>query len=119
MLGRRQYRFLSPSSLFNPETRQIVKLKGAGLAHTPNLHLTALANAVAPMPPATPEADLMPRILAAPGLPPPKHCQTSFQPRLNRPFNSPSTLTTPWPNTAATAPAEPGPRVTAFPNCAP
>lgn len=44
MIGRREYRFLSPSFLHHPKTKQIVRLKGAGLVHNPNLYLTALAN---------------------------------------------------------------------------
>jgi phage I-like protein len=44
MIGRREYRFLSPSFLYHAETGQIVRLKGAGLVHNPNLHLTALAS---------------------------------------------------------------------------
>ncbi len=44
MIGRREYRYLSPSFMFHPKTRQIVKLNGAGLVHNPNLLLTALAN---------------------------------------------------------------------------
>ena len=44
MIGRKEYRYLSPSFLFHPRTRQIVQLKGAGLVHNPNLHLTALAS---------------------------------------------------------------------------
>jgi phage I-like protein len=44
MIGRREYRFLSPSFLFHPKTLQIMRLKGAGLVHNPNLYLTALAN---------------------------------------------------------------------------
>jgi phage I-like protein len=44
MIGRKEYRYLSPSFLYHPQTRQIVKLKGAGLVHNPNLHLTALAS---------------------------------------------------------------------------
>lgn len=44
MIGRKEYRYLSPSFLFHPKTRQIVQLKGAGLVHNPNLHLTALAS---------------------------------------------------------------------------
>lgn len=44
MIGRKEYRYLSPSILFHPKTRQIVKLKGAGLVHNPNLFLTALAS---------------------------------------------------------------------------
>ena len=56
--------------MFHPETRQIVKLKGAGLVHNPDLHLNALAGEQSPMAPAAPDADMMQRILAALGLPP-------------------------------------------------
>lgn len=51
MIGRKEYRYLSPSFLFHPKTRQIVRLKGAGLVHNPNLHLTALASQETDMPP--------------------------------------------------------------------
>ena len=44
MIGRKEYRYISPSFLFHPKTRQIVQLKGAGLVHNPNLYLTALAS---------------------------------------------------------------------------
>lgn len=44
LIGRKESRFLSPAFLFHPKTRHIVRLKGAGLVHNPNLHLTALAN---------------------------------------------------------------------------
>lgn len=44
LIGCKEYRYLSPSFLYHPETRQIVKLKGAGLVHNPNLHHTALAS---------------------------------------------------------------------------
>ena len=55
MIGRKEYRFLSPSFLYTPETRTIVALKGAGLVHNPNLALTALASedpTMTPEPPA-------------------------------------------------------------------
>ena len=42
MIARREYRFLSPSFLYHPATRQVMRLKGAGLVHNPNLHLVAL-----------------------------------------------------------------------------
>ncbi|MBL9047745.1 MAG: hypothetical protein JNK34_10650 [Tabrizicola sp.] len=58
MIGRREYRFLSPSFLFHPKTRQIMRLKGAGLVHNPNLYLTALANQEEPMPPKSPPAKI-------------------------------------------------------------
>ena len=70
MIGNREYRYLSPSFMFHAETRQIVKLKGAGLVHNPNLHLTALAGEQPPKAPDSPDADMMQRILAALGLPP-------------------------------------------------
>ena len=44
MIGRKEYRYLSPVLVYHPKTRQIVKLNGAGLVHTPNLYLTALAS---------------------------------------------------------------------------
>lgn len=44
MIGRKEYRYLSPVLVYHPQTRQIVKLNGAGLVHTPNLYLTALAS---------------------------------------------------------------------------
>jgi phage I-like protein len=44
MIANRQYRYLSPSFLFHAATGAIVRLKGAGLVHNPNLHLTALAS---------------------------------------------------------------------------
>ena len=44
MIGRKEYRHLSPSFLHHPQTRQIVRLNGAGLVNNPNLDLTALAN---------------------------------------------------------------------------
>lgn len=50
MIGRKEYRYLSPSFLFHPKTRQILRLKGAGLVHNPNLHLTALASQETDMP---------------------------------------------------------------------
>ncbi|MDA7427901.1 hypothetical protein PGB28_05480 [Primorskyibacter aestuariivivens] len=44
LIANREYRYLSPSILFNKANRQIVRLKGAGLVHDPALHLTALAS---------------------------------------------------------------------------
>ena len=44
MIANREYRYVSPSFMFHPATKQIVKLNGAGLVHNPNLHLTALAS---------------------------------------------------------------------------
>lgn len=44
MIAKREYRYLSPSFLYHPKTKQITRLKGAGLVHRPALHLTALAS---------------------------------------------------------------------------
>ena len=44
MITQKEYRNLSPSILFHPKSRQIVRLKGAGLVHNPALFLTALAS---------------------------------------------------------------------------
>lgn len=44
MTGWKEYRHLSPSFLFHPGLRQIVRLKGAGLVHNPNLCLTGPAS---------------------------------------------------------------------------
>ena len=49
MIRNKEYRFLSPSFLFNPENGQVIRLKGAGLVHNSALHLTALANQENPM----------------------------------------------------------------------
>jgi phage I-like protein len=73
MIGRKEYRFLSPSFLFHPKTRQIVKLKGAGLVHNPNLYLTALASQDPTMQPNTapktgPKSPLMQRLVKLLGL---------------------------------------------------
>ena len=56
MIGRKEYRYLSPSFLFHPKTRHIVRLKGAGLVHNPNLHLKALASQEPDMTPDAPDA---------------------------------------------------------------
>lgn len=48
MISRREYRYLSPSFWHN-RAGQIMRLKGAGLVHRPNLHLKALASREAPM----------------------------------------------------------------------
>jgi len=51
LIGRKEYRYLSPAFFHNKATGQIVGLKGAGLVHDPNLYLTALANQDFAMPP--------------------------------------------------------------------
>lgn len=76
LIGRREYRYLSPSFMFHPQTRQVVRLKGAGLVHNPNLLLTALAHEEPEMPkpeerkPAQPDPQLLPRLADALGLAP-------------------------------------------------
>ena len=81
MIGRKEYRFLSPSFLHN-KAGQIMRLKGAGLVHNPNLYLTALASQEDPMKPTKTEttesasmADFIAALAAMIGLPsetPPK-----------------------------------------------
>jgi len=51
MIARKEYRYISPVLVYHDKTRQIVQLKGAGLVHSPNLYLTALANQDFTMPP--------------------------------------------------------------------
>lgn len=63
MIGRKEYRFLSPSFLHHPKTRQIVRLKGAGLVHNSNLHLTALASQEPDMTSETPAAPHLMQLL--------------------------------------------------------
>lgn len=76
MIRNREYRYVSPSFLYHPKTLDVVRLKGAGLVHNPNLHLTALASEAPPMPdPAAPPAndatpDVLTRVAEALGLPP-------------------------------------------------
>ena len=53
MIEWREYRYLSPAFLYHSKTKAIVALKGAGLVHNPNLHLTALANQERNMTPKT------------------------------------------------------------------
>lgn len=76
LIGRREYRYLSPSFLFHPQTRQVIRLKGAGLVHNPNLHLTALAHEEPEMPepeernPGQPDPQLLLRLAEVLGLAP-------------------------------------------------
>jgi phage I-like protein len=56
LIGRKEYRYISPVLVYHEKTRQIVRLKGAGLVHTPNLYLTALASQADAMNPQTPPA---------------------------------------------------------------
>lgn len=57
MIAAREFRYLSPSILYSPEDRRVVRIKGAGLVHNPNLHLTALAAEEEPPMPPVPPAD--------------------------------------------------------------
>ncbi len=50
MISAREYRFLSPVLMIDKHTKQIFRLKGAGLVHNPALHITALASEQDPMP---------------------------------------------------------------------
>jgi phage I-like protein len=49
MIAAKEYRTLSPSFRFDKASRAVVRLKGAGLVHHPNLHLHALAAEAPPM----------------------------------------------------------------------
>jgi phage I-like protein len=61
LITAKAYRYLSPVILHHPDTHEIMRLKGAGLVHAPNLMLQSL-NAqetpmtAAPTSPATPQA---------------------------------------------------------------
>lgn len=68
MIGRKEYRFLSPSFLFDPQTREVKRLKGAGLVHKPNLFLTALASQDDAMPDKTDFAAFLAAIAGALGV---------------------------------------------------
>lgn len=49
MIEEKEYRYISPWIVFHEKTRQVLRLKGAGLVHNPALHLTALASQETPM----------------------------------------------------------------------
>lgn len=66
MISKREYRYLSPSILYHPQSKQIIRLKGAGLVHRPALHLTALASQEDTM---TEITDFRSAIIQALGLP--------------------------------------------------
>jgi phage I-like protein len=51
MIRKREYRFISPTIIFDKDTREIARIKGAGLVHNPALHLVALASQENPMAP--------------------------------------------------------------------
>lgn len=80
MIAKKEYRYLSPVILHN-KAGQIMRLKGAGLVHNPNLYLTALASQedrMNPTPPAKPQgtpdamspADFMAELASLLDLPP-------------------------------------------------
>ena len=67
MIAAKEYRYLSPSILYHPKTREIMRLQGAGLVHRPNLFLTALAsqeNTMPPEPAALPDATTLMALVA-------------------------------------------------------
>lgn len=43
MIAGKAYRYLSPSFYYDKASKAVIRLKGAGLVHKPNLHLKALA----------------------------------------------------------------------------
>ena len=59
MIAKREYRYLGPAFTFDQNTKEVLRLKGAGLVHNPNLHVTALASEESDM--ATPEAFAAPQ----------------------------------------------------------
>lgn len=62
MIAAKEYRYLSPSVLYDKNTREIVGIKGAGLVHNPNLFLTALASEeTAMLPQKTPDTTETPK----------------------------------------------------------
>lgn len=66
LIGAKEYRYISPVIVHRPDG-SVVGLKGAGLVHHPNIHLTALAAQDDTMPDTT---DSLTRIAAALGLDP-------------------------------------------------
>lgn len=69
MISKREYHYISPSFLYHPKTLHIVRLKGVGLVHNPNLHLAALASQDTPMPPvAGATTPTLPGLMASLGL---------------------------------------------------
>lgn len=72
LIGRKEYRFLSPSILYHPKSREVMQIKGAGLVHNPALFLTALASQETPMPPENeaPNSDLLAALVELLGLDP-------------------------------------------------
>lgn len=69
MIRAREYRYISPSMLYNPKTREVLGLRGAGLVHHPALQLTALASEASTMTDTTDTTAALDRIAEALGLP--------------------------------------------------
>ncbi|WP_423206715.1 hypothetical protein E2974_18120 [Paracoccus yeei] len=61
LIANREYRYISPAIKYLAGSRRVTMLKGAGLVHTPALHLTALAEEDAD----AGQASLAARVLAA------------------------------------------------------
>lgn len=77
MIAAREYRYLSPVLVYRTTDRRIVRLKGAGLVHAPNLELAALAAQEDSMTPdQTPDMTFMERFAVALGLPPDADAET-------------------------------------------
>ncbi|NIZ13841.1 phage protease [Phaeobacter sp. HF9A] len=66
LISTKAYRYLSPSFFFEPRSKAITSLKGAGLVHNPNLQLQALASQEHAMPE---NQDFMQQLLQALNLP--------------------------------------------------
>ncbi len=64
LIQNKEYRYLSPSLMITKEQGEIVRLKGAGLVHNPNLYLTALAS----QEPQSPYEELIAKLSDALGL---------------------------------------------------
>lgn len=64
LIAAKEYRYLSPVILHHPDTHEIMRLKGAGLVHSPNLMLQSLNAQEAPMNAAPPTAPGNPQAMA-------------------------------------------------------
>ena len=105
MIAKREYRYLSPSFAYHPHSKAILRLKGAGLVHNPNLELTALANEETNMPEiSSPEmakaADpaMLARLAMIAGLPPDSDAESILRAIIELLGKAPAT-----PNTATAA----------------
>lgn len=105
MIAKREYRYLSPSFAYHPHSKAILRLKGAGLVHNPNLELIALASEETDMPEfASPEmakaADpaMLARLAMIAGLPPDSDAESILRAIIELLGKAPAT-----PNTATAA----------------